>query len=1217
MKRFLKGNFRIAVSFACVLVALLATVVIGGQVYAAEDCAHSYDSYYEAPTCDKNGYTEYTCVYCGDSYREVAYSVGHNIVFIPAVEPTCDSAGHTVEIACDRCGYVMMAGTVKPALGHRYQTKAVSPTCTEKGYTLYTCSTCGHSYRQDESAPFGHEFHQSTSDTDPDTVIYSCLMCGYTYTEKIEPEPPHEHSYRTEVTEPTCTQSGFTLYICDDCGYNYIDGRTPAHGHKFSGIENCVYCGADFVLSTVAEGYCGGEGDGTNLKWKLTNDGVITISGKGAMKSFRANAPWKSYRALIKTVVIENGVTTVGYDAFDSCTELRSAVIGNTVTLIEDFAFGRCEKLTSVTVGYNVESISGLAFCYCPAIMEIVNYSILDLRVGDSTYGELCANALEVHSAKSKLASKGEFWFYTYSGVTYLIGYDGVDEDITLPADFNCKVYEIYANAFSQNNVIKSVDIGDGVTKIGRGAFANCGKLAAVTIGRNVTEIGEGAFAGCDALTSAVFSVSDGWSYFSVNGSAMIDYSRIANATEAAKCLTDEYCSVKWVRGHSHSFVKGAVVAPTCTRNGYTSYFCDDCGYSYVADTVAALGHIDGDTVIENRVDAGCVTAGSYESVAYCTVCGEESSRDTVTVPAIGHIGGDITVENRVEAGCDTDGYFENVIYCTVCGGQVVRESVTVQAKGHTAGETVIEKAVEADCVTDGSYDSVVYCTVCRFEISRETVVVSAIGHMYDDDRDDTCNNCGEKREIESAEIIIAEGRCGASVNWKLLDGGVLVIYGNGAMEDLFDVSAQPWKAYKTAITKVVVEEGVIFIGRNAFYGHTAITEVVLPESLMAIEEYAFFGCSGITEFTVPGKVFYIGKYSLRKTNINTLTFANAEGWAFQDGATVDMSDMNALITALRKTEATYSKTFMKAVEGDGTAIVSGTFGKNDAFNWTLSDTGVLTVNGKGNMPKFNVNTTPWYGYRGAIRTVVIGDGITSIGRCSFHTCRAIISVSLPDTVETIAQYAFYNLPYITEIEIPGAVTRIEEFVLRKCISLERVEMDIYYGWFIDGNKLAAVELYNTTVDAFLKTYYNDVWVRDVNAPFEDVNDPYFVAAGACNSYTSWKLVYIDEAKTQMKLTISGNGKMPLFGTAATPWYGYAAQIVEVEVEAGVTNIGRCAFYNLNKVTKVTLPEGLTSIDAYAFSGCKALKEIDIPDSVTYIDPSAFTKTGLGLIPTV
>jgi hypothetical protein len=257
-------------------------------------------------------------------------------------------------------------------------------------------------------------------------------------------------------------------------------------------------------------------------------------------------------------------------------------------------------------------------------------------------------------------------------------------------------------------------------------------------------------------------------------------------------------------------------------------------------------------------------------------------------------------------------------------------------------------------------------------------------------------------------------------------------------------------------------------------------------------------------------------------------------------------------------------------------------------------------------MPKFNVNTTPWYGYRGAIRTVMIGNGITSIGRCSFHTCRAIVSVTLPETIETIAEYAFYNMPYITEFSIPAAVTRIEAFVLRKCVSLETIEMGIYYGWTAGGTKLAAVELFNTTVDAFLKTYYNKVWERDVNAPFEDVNDPFFVAAGACNSYTSWKLVYIDEAKTQMKLTVSGNGIMPSFGTGAAPWYGYLDSIVEIEVTEGVTNVGRCAFYGLKNVTKVTLAEGITSIDAYAFGTCKALTEIVIPSSVISIGFGAF-----------
>ena len=92
---------------------------------------------------------------------------------------------------------------------------------------------------------------------------------------------------------------------------------------------------------------------------------------------------------------------------------------------------------------------------------------------------------------------------------------------------------------------------------------------------------------------------------------------------------------------------------------------------------------------------------------------------------------------------------------------------------------------------------------------------------------------------------------------------------------------------------------------------------------------------------------------------------------------------------------------------------------------------------------------------------------------------------------------------------------------------------------------------------------------------------------------------------------------MPSYGTAGAPWYEYYGQIVEIEVTEGVTNVGRCAFYGLKFVTKVTLCEGITSIDAYAFNGCRLLKEIEIPESVAYIDGTAFGKTGLAEIPTV
>ena len=95
-----------------------------------------------------------------------------------------------------------------------------------------------------------------------------------------------------------------------------------------------------------------------------------------------------------------------------------------------------------------------------------------------------------------------------------------------------------------------------------------------------------------------------------------------------------------------------------------------------------------------------------------------------------------------------------------------------------------------------------------------------------------------------------------------------------------------------------------------------------------------------------------------------------------------------------------------------------------------------------------------------------------------------------------------------------------------------------------------------------------------------------------------------------MKLTISGNGAMPEFSTAGTPWFEYAAEIAEIEVCEGVTTIGRCAFYGLKFVRKATIADTVTSISDYGFYMCYLLKSIDLPENIT-IGKDAFVKTGI------
>ena len=87
------------------------------------------------------------------------------------------------------------------------------------------------------------------------------------------------------------------------------------------------------------------EGSGTcgpNLKWHLTNDGVLTIRGKGNMYYYSDSnsAPWRNFG--VKRIIIGDGVTTIGEYAFSYCHSLTSVNIPNSVTTIGESAFEYC-----------------------------------------------------------------------------------------------------------------------------------------------------------------------------------------------------------------------------------------------------------------------------------------------------------------------------------------------------------------------------------------------------------------------------------------------------------------------------------------------------------------------------------------------------------------------------------------------------------------------------------------------------------------------------------------------------------------------------------------------------------------------------------------------------------------------------------------------------------------------------------------------------------
>lgn len=110
------------------------------------------------------------------------------------------------------------------------------------------------------------------------------------------------------------------------------------------------------------------------------------------------------------------------------------------------------------------------------------------------------------------------------------------------------------------------------------------------------------------------------------------------------------------------------------------------------------------------------------------------------------------------------------------------------------------------------------------------------------------------------AADVVASGNCGSiifgdEVKWALDSAGVLTISGVGKMADYTRDVHAPWYDYREAITSVVVEPGVTYIGEYAFHLLTASTRVSIPDSVTSIGNCAFLAWWSLTSVNIPDSV--------------------------------------------------------------------------------------------------------------------------------------------------------------------------------------------------------------------------------------------------------------------------------------------------------------------------------------------------------------------------
>ena len=665
----------------------------------------------------------------------------------------------TISLSCKsslkKSDFGDQANLVSYTLHTLKKTEAKAATCTEDGNKEYwTCEHCGKYFLSD--------------DTNPETAKAVELS------ETVIPALNHKNATTRGAFEPTETEPGYSGdRYCPDCDTVFEKGYTYWN-----------------------------EG---NLTWKLDADGTLTISGTGAMKDYDYSANQSPvYNNLkVKKVVIEDGVTSIGNWAFESCNNLISITIPDGVTSIGAYAFSNCWYLTNITIPNSVTSIENYAFRNCSSLTSI--------------------------TIPNSVTSIGSYAFSDCRSLT----------SITIPDS----VTSIEDGTFSYCRSLTSITIPDSVTSIGKYAFYDCSNLTSITIPDSVTSIGYYAFRYCSSLTSitipdSVTSIGN----FAFNNCTSLQTISLSCKSSLKKSKFGDQADLV---SASHTLKKTEAKAKTCTEDGNKEYWtCEHCGKYFLSDdsnpeTAKAVELSE--TVIPARhkltkVEAKAATCTEDGNKEYwtCEHCGkyflsDDTDPETAKavelsetiLPAIQHK--NVELRNVSEPTETAPGYSGDR-YCPDCD--------TVLEKGYTYW---VEDNLTWKLDADG------------------TMTISGTGAMKDYDYSANqspvyCNSKVKKVVIEDGVTSIGDSAfesCNTLISITIPDGVTSI--GEYAFCNC------------TSLTSITIPDGVTSIGESAFYGCNSLTSITIPGSVTSIENGTFYNCSSLTDIVIPNSVTSIG----------------------------------------------------------------------------------------------------------------------------------------------------------------------------------------------------------------------------------------------------------------------------------------------------------------------------------------------------------------------
>ena len=1110
--------------------------------------------------------------------------------------------------------------TFEQGQAYYYTVRALNRTRISSGYdrtgvtaTAYYRGTCGDSLTWDLDPETGLLIIRSTA------ANAACRMPDYT---AASPAPWHA-SRETVRTIHFCIDNGCTLSIGAEafsgCAaletvYGLPAGLTAIGADAFSGCAALtdVYYGDDghaweqvtgsanalpaqTKLHTKGNLYESGTLP-NGLRWELAlteKSGLLTITGSGAMPDFPNGAratDWYPYRDKVTVAIVSHGITSVGANAFRDSAALDLMSIAGSVTSVGDNAFRGCSALRKIQFrgkGADWDAAIAGADTGIPSttVVEYLNGTYDSGTCGEDLTWTLSPDGvLTISGTGSMTDYDGEYgntaaapristapWAVHADRIRRLVIEEGVTSvgryafcgltaltAVTLPDSLSA----IDWGAFQDCRGLTGITIPSSVTTIGFMAFEDCRGLTSITLPDSVTSLDSSVFWGCSSLTSVTLpagltSIGDYLfaSCTSLTSIALPSGVTTIGASAFAGCeALTSIALPNGVTAISDSTFRGckklaSVTIPARLKTVGASAFagCKALTAIDLPDSLTALGA---------SAFAGCEKLASVQAACSAAI-GKEAFSGCTALTEVSLTGRKISLESGVFSGCTSlkklsitgaessvgDAAVQNCTSLTTADLSGVVSVGTSAFEGCTSLTSV--QLPNAASIGDGAFRA---CTALA-EVTFPTVSTAIGANAFRD--------CPALTEARITAYNLTLGRSAfynSGLQWISITGKITAI--------------EPWTFAECPLRVMCIPEGVTSIGYRAFYNCKELCSIYIPDSVKSIDNDAF---------TMEGsrydrlRVFYGND----RYHWNTLTADHTSG-------------------RLKYASVTYDYGRLSANDINGTGSCGQVAGESDKVQWTYTADGTLTIRGSGPMYDFGwMSTRPWTVYMPAVRSVVIEEGVTSVGSCAFcedsgqlaavqlpesltsigdgafDGCRSLTSIAIPDGVTAIGKSAFSDCTSLTSIAIPDGVTAIDDFTFFRCTSL------------------ASVVIPDSVTSIGEKAFYNCSSLTSIVIP-DGVTAIGESAFAGCTSLAS---VVIPDSVTSI-------------GESA---FAGCTSLASVTLGSSLTEIPAEAFYNCTALTSITIPEGVTTIGESAFAGCTSLTSVVIPDSVTSIGENAFS----------